>query len=233
MEYATPKDEYIATPPDASGRGITLKNLSQKWAGHRGCSLKNLKRRSAKEGWRKLRRSFWEKALERRYQKEAEKIGETVGEAKHRYLRIVQAAIGKLVEAMKEEKLNYSLSDLEKLARLELLLRGEPTEVKQIRSVIEVNVQVLETVVADCIKALLQENYLSRDGARVFAEYFAKGINTAPFQYDVMDDPAQKFGAELAIGPKCEALFPKRMEAGAERSLPGSGFAPEAGEEDS
>lgn len=199
MDYASPKEEYIMTPADGSGKGITVKELAEKWKGQKGCSFRSLKRKCAEENWRRLRAEFWQEALDAKYKRQAESLGESVADAKQRYIRIVQVAIGKLVEAMKEEKLNYSLSDLEKLARLDLLLRGQPTEVKQIRSVIEINVNILEDAVAGAIQSLMREGLISREGARRFAELFAQAVNASPFLYELPQDPAEKFSSEVRL----------------------------------
>jgi len=69
--------------------------------------------------------------------------------------------------------------------RGERLVRGEPTEVREVRALMQANVQVLEVVVADVLKVLLEKGQIDPRGARRFAEVFAEQINDAPFKYQV------------------------------------------------
>ena len=57
--------------------------------------------------------------------------------------------------------------------RGERLVRGEPTEVREVRALMRSNVQVLEVVVADVLKVLLEAGQIDRRAAREFAERFA------------------------------------------------------------
>jgi hypothetical protein len=49
------------------------------------------------------------------------------------------------------------------------------------------NIQVLEVVVADVLRLLLDAGQLDARAARRFAEVFAEQINEAPFQFGVGD----------------------------------------------
>ena len=49
----------------------------------------------------------------------------------------------------------------------------------------QANVQVLEVVVADVLKVLLESGQIDGRVARGFAETFAQKINGAPFRYAV------------------------------------------------
>ena len=67
----------------------------------------------------------------------------------------------------------------------ERLVRGEPTEVREVRALMQANVQVLELVVADVIKALIDGGRMDKRMAKQFADEFAQRVNQAPFQYAV------------------------------------------------
>ncbi|MBK9471833.1 MAG: hypothetical protein IPO18_06050 [bacterium] len=67
--------------------------------------------------------------------------------------------------------------------RGERLVRGEPTEVREVRALMQANVQVLELVVADVLKALIDGGRMDPRLARQFADEFAAKINEAPFRY--------------------------------------------------
>ena len=69
--------------------------------------------------------------------------------------------------------------------RGERLVRGEPTEVREVRALMQANVQVLELVVADVIKALIDDGRMDKRMAKQFADEFAQRVNQAPFQYAV------------------------------------------------
>ena len=61
--------------------------------------------------------------------------------------------------------------------RGERLVRGEPTEVREVRALMQANVQVLELVVADVIKALIEAGRMDKRLAKAFADEFAQQVN--------------------------------------------------------
>ena len=67
----------------------------------------------------------------------------------------------------------------------ERLVRGEPTSVTETRAIMRANIQVLEVVVADVLRALMDTGQIDSRAARQFAETFAAKINEAPFRYQV------------------------------------------------
>ncbi len=69
--------------------------------------------------------------------------------------------------------------------KAERLIRGEPTEVREVRALMKANIQVLEVAVADVLKVLLEAGQIDGRVARRFAEVFAERVNAAPFEYEV------------------------------------------------
>ena len=51
----------------------------------------------------------------------------------------------------------------------------------------QTNVQVLEFVVADVLKVLLESGKIDRRVAKQFADVFASRVNDAPFRYTVAE----------------------------------------------
>lgn len=197
MEYDSPCEEYIQTP----GKGITIRDLHLRWRDKgRGFSEKNLKRKCTQESWRKQRQEYWERVLSRKAEREAEVLGETLAEQKAKFIRITEASIMKILEALKENRINFSLSDLERLIRLQLSLQEESkAETKEIRNVIQINIGVVENIVAECIRELLQERLISREAVRHFSEKFAERANSAQYTFEIPGNPAQKYAKEVAL----------------------------------
>ena len=67
----------------------------------------------------------------------------------------------------------------------ERLVRGEPTEVREVRALMRSNVQTLEFVVADVLKVLIEQGQLDKRLAKQFADLFADRVNQADFKYAV------------------------------------------------
>jgi transposase-like protein len=136
------------------------------------------------DGWEQ-ERAIIQEATEA---KVAAAISETVAEMNSRHLKECQLLQTKGVQALRRldpTKASEAAAMIEAGLRTERLVRGEPTEVREVRALMQANVQVLEVVVADVLKALLESGLIDSRGARRFAETFAEKINEAPFRYRV------------------------------------------------
>ncbi len=140
--------------------------------------------------WR--RAENWEK--ERKYvqkiteEKITQAVAETISEMNARHLKEYQLLQTKGVQALKiidPKTANEALSMVDVGIKGERLVRGEPTEVREVRSLMQANVQVLELVVADVLKVLIDEGQMDKRSAKQFADEFAGRINEAPFRYAV------------------------------------------------
>jgi hypothetical protein len=140
--------------------------------------------------WR--RAENWEK--ERKYvqkiteEKITQAVAETISEMNARHLKEYQLLQTKGVQALKlidPKTANEALSMVDVGIKGERLVRGEPTEVREVRSLMQANVQVLELVVADVLKVLIDEGQMDKRSAKKFAAEFAGKINDAPFRYAV------------------------------------------------
>lgn len=135
-----------------------------------------------KENWRRDRELVHDEA-DRRVQ---DAVAETIAEMNSRHLKEYQLLQTKGVQALKRldpKKAAEAQAMIDAGIRGERLVRGEPTEIREVRALMQANIQVLELVVADVIKALLEEEQIDRRVARQFAELFAERVNEAPFQY--------------------------------------------------
>ena len=140
--------------------------------------------------WR--REENWEREREIIQQATEEKvaaaISETISEMNSRHLREYKLLQGKAVAALQRldpKSAAEAHAMMDTGIKGERLVRGEPTEVREVRALMQANVQVLEFVVADVLKALIDGGQIDGRAARQFAETFAAKINEAPFRYQV------------------------------------------------
>lgn len=135
-----------------------------------------------KENWRRDRELVHDEA-DRRVQ---DAVAETIAEMNSRHLKEYQLLQTKGIQALKRldpQKAAEAQAMIDAGIRGERLVRGEPTEIREVRALMQANIQVLELVVADVIKVLLEEEQIDRRAARQFAELFAERVNEAPFRY--------------------------------------------------
>ena len=136
------------------------------------------------EGWEKERKLV-EKVTNERVTKA---VAETISEMNTRHLKEYQLLQTKGVQALKDidpKTAHEALSMVDIGIKGERLVRGEPTEVREVRAIMQANVQVLELVVADVMKVLIDEGKMDKRLAKSFADQFAERINDAPFRYAV------------------------------------------------
>ena len=136
------------------------------------------------EGWDK-ERQYIQKVVEERI---SLAVAETISEMNSRHLKEYQLLQNKGVQGMKAHDPRTAAeaaSMLDSGIKGERLVRGEPTEVREVRSLMQANVQVLELVVADVIKALIDGGMMDKRLAKSFADEFAQRVNQAPFRYAV------------------------------------------------
>ncbi len=115
-------------------------------------------------------------------------LAETIAEMQRRHLREYQALQTKGVQALTQHdarSVNDAVNLIDTGIKGERLVRGEPTEVREIRGVMEFNLQILEGIVADIVRDFLREKRLKRADARLLAERFAERVNRAPFRYEL------------------------------------------------
>ncbi|HOX27257.1 MAG TPA: hypothetical protein PLL30_16180 [Candidatus Krumholzibacteria bacterium] len=115
-------------------------------------------------------------------------VAETISEMNSRHLKEYQLLQTKGLQALKKldpKTAAEAHAMLDTGIKGERLVRGEPTEVREVRALMQTNVQILEVVVADVLKVLLDSGRIDDRGAREFAEIFAEQINQAPFRYKV------------------------------------------------
>lgn len=140
----------------------------------------------AEEGWEHEREAI-QQATEQRV---SQAVAETISEMNARHLKEAQLLQSKGIQALRTldpQKASEAAAMIEAGMKAERLVRGEPTEVTEVRALMKLNVQVLELVVADVLKALLDAGQIDSRAARSFAERFAQKINEAPFQYQVSE----------------------------------------------
>ena len=117
-------------------------------------------------------------------------ISETISEMNARHLKEYQYLQTKGIAALKHldpRTAAEAQSMVDVGVRGERLVRGEPTEVREVRALMQSNIQVLEVVVADILKVLLDSGQIDGRAARRFADVFAEQVNAAPFKYAVRD----------------------------------------------
>ena len=132
-----------------------------------------------------LERDIIQKETDRRV---SQAVAETISEMNARHLKEYQLLQTKGVQALKiidPKNANEALSMVDTGIKGERLVRGEPTEVREVRTLMQANVQVLELVVADVIKVLIDSGRMDKRSAKQFADEFAGRVNDAPFRYAV------------------------------------------------
>ncbi len=137
-----------------------------------------------REGWKKEKVEI-QKLTDERI---AMAIAETISEMNTRHLKEYQLLQNKGVQALREidpKTAHEALSMVDLGIKGERLVRGEPTEVREVRTMMQANVQVLELVVADVIRVLIDAGKMDKRSAKQFADEFAGRINDAPFRYVV------------------------------------------------
>jgi hypothetical protein len=118
----------------------------------------------------------------------SEAVAETVSQMNSRHLKEFQLLQSRGVQALKTlepTRASEAASMIDVGIKGERLVRGEPTEVREVRNLMRANVQVLEIVVADVIKALIEAERMDKRVAKVFADEFANRVNLAPFRFEV------------------------------------------------
>ena len=136
------------------------------------------------ERW-EIEREVIQKETDRRI---SEAVAETISQMNTRHLKEFQLMQTRGIQALKTlepTKASEAASMIDAGIRGERLVRGEPTEIREVRALMQANVQVLELVVADVIKVLIDGDRMDKRLAKVFADEFANRINLAPFQYAV------------------------------------------------
>lgn len=136
------------------------------------------------DGW-EHEREIIQQATE---EKVAAAISETISEMNSRHLREYKLLQGKAVAALQRldpKSAAEAHAMMDTGIKGERLVRGEPTEVREVRALMQANVQVLEVVVADVLRILLEANQIDGRTARRFADLFAERVNGAPFRYRV------------------------------------------------
>ena len=140
--------------------------------------------------WR--REDNWEREREVIQQATEERVSqaitETISEMNSRHLREYKLLQGKAVAALQRldpKTAAEAHAMMDTGIRGERLVRGEPTEVREVRALMQSNIQILEFTVADVLKALLEAGQIDDRAARRFAETFAAKVNEAPFRYKI------------------------------------------------
>ena len=116
----------------------------------------------------------------------SEAVAETVSQMNSRHLKEFQLMQTKGVQALKilePTKANEAAAMIDSGIKGERLVRGEPTAIREIRALMQSNVQILEFVVADVLKVLIEQRKVDKGLAKTFAEVFAEKVNQAPFRY--------------------------------------------------
>jgi transposase-like protein len=113
-------------------------------------------------------------------------VAETISEMNSRHLKTYQLMQSKGLQALRRldpQRAAEAQAMIDTGVKGERLVRGEPTEVREVRALMKANVQVLELVVADVLKVLLEAGSIDQRAAKRFAELFASRVNEAPFRY--------------------------------------------------
>ncbi len=134
------------------------------------------------ENW-DLEREIIQQETERRV---AEAVSETISQMNTRHLREFQLMQTKGIQALKildPAKASEAAAMIDAGIKGERLVRGEPTEIREVRALMRSNIQVLELVVADVLKVLIDQGQMDKRAAKDFAEAFADKVNQAPFRY--------------------------------------------------
>ena len=115
-------------------------------------------------------------------------VAETVSAMNSRHLKEYQLMQTKGIQALKRldpQKAAEAQAMIDSGIKGERLVRGEPTEIREVRALMKSNIQILELVVADVLKVLIEEDRLDKRAAKKFAELFASKVNAAPFRFAV------------------------------------------------
>lgn len=115
-------------------------------------------------------------------------MSETISQMNERHLKEFQLLQSKGITALKKldpRTAAEAQSMIDTGVRGERLVRGEPTEIHEVHNLMKANIAIVEFVVADVIRALMDGGHIDNRGARQFAEMFAARINEAPFKYRV------------------------------------------------
>ena len=156
----------------ASQLGITRSETIGEW------------RRS--EGWEREREIIQHETDKR----VANAVAETISEMNIRHLKEYQLLQTKGIQALKRldpQRASEAQAMIDTGIKGERLVRGEPTEIREVRALMRSNVQVLEIVVADVLKVLLEAGRIDSRVAKQFADVFASKVNDAPFRYTVAE----------------------------------------------
>jgi transposase-like protein len=117
-------------------------------------------------------------------------LQETIAEMQRRHLREYQAMQSKGIQALAKHDARSVVDAVNLIdtgVKGERLVRGEPSEIREIRQVMEYNVELVVTVVGDLFRDLLAQRRVNRETARWLAEQFAERINRTPFKYELPD----------------------------------------------
>jgi len=117
-------------------------------------------------------------------------VAETIAEMNTRHLKEYQLLQTKGIQALKRldpQRASEAQAMIDTGIKGERLVRGEPTEIREVRALMQSNVQVLEIVVADVLKVLLEAGRIDNRVAKQFADVFASKVNDAPFRYTVAE----------------------------------------------
>ena len=136
------------------------------------------------EGWDK-ERQYVQKVTEERV---TQAVAETISEMNSRHLKEFQLLQSKGVQALKHldpKKASEAAAMVDAGVRGERLVRGEPTEIREVRALMRANIQILELAVADVIRVMIDGGQMDKRLAQEFAEAFAQQVNEAPFRYQV------------------------------------------------
>ncbi len=138
--------------------------------------------------WRRQER--WERdrgavqmATDQRVQ---EALAETIADMNVRHLKEYQLLQTKGIQALKRldpQRAAEAQAMIDAGIRGERLVRGEPTEIHEVRALMKANIEVLELCVADVLRQLLEGELIDGQAARQFAALFAQRVNGAPFRY--------------------------------------------------
>ena len=135
-------------------------------------------------GWDREREVFQQMVEER----VSKAVAETVNAMNLRHLKEYQLLQAKGVQGLKvhdPKTAHEAMAMLDIGIKGERLVRGEPTEVREVRALMQTNVQILELVVADVLKVLIEQGKLDNRVTKQFADLFANRVNQAEFRYAV------------------------------------------------
>jgi hypothetical protein len=95
----------------------------------------------------------WDERYQEIRQKAFEKVDAEFGDTVNRDIQIIRGAKGRFVQALFEGKIHFTVSDYDKLVKLELLLSGHPTErSEQLHRVVEMG-ELTDAELSEIIEA--------------------------------------------------------------------------------